>query len=268
MSYIYKIWPIRQQWKNWKLPSKLTAIGTLLTLISLVITILFFLFGIFIDIKTNNKNVHKVIDTVTETDKNSESLEDYISKADNLFYLGNYYKALEYYEKAITIDPHDSDIWRKKGITYVSFGMKSKNFKFCIDNCRSVNNRKLFKKALFSLDRALKENPEDKEVYIFNGLVRYCLGNNSHPQFGPSKHNTQNAWSMFKTANSLEPDLSRVNGTKWTYETSCAYYGMSLIMEGIWRDMGGGEIGYGYKEDADKYFQKAKECSPSCIPHQ
>lgn len=49
-----QVWPSKKQWKNWSLPSKLTAIGTLAGIISLLFTVIPYSMEFFLKINTKD----------------------------------------------------------------------------------------------------------------------------------------------------------------------------------------------------------------------
>lgn len=75
--------------------------------------------------------------------------------------------------------------------------------------------------------------------------------------YGPS-NNTENAFSQFETAAKLNLERPNYDTDKWRYESSCAHYGMALVMARL-----SSRIGHGCREDASEQLQKAAHIVPS-----
>ena len=116
-----------------------------------------------------------------------------------------------------------------------------------------------FLKALPVLTKAVHLDPHDKEAYLYRGVVYYRWGN-LHPMLGPA-NNTENAYSQFHKAATLPFDRPNIDPYKWQYETSCAYYGMALVIARLSQRMD-----RRYAEEAGDLWQKALETAPLCAP--
>jgi tetratricopeptide (TPR) repeat protein len=190
------------------------------------------------------------------------SLEDLISNGDSCFNMKKYDEAIQYYTKALNIDPQDATTWRNKGIAYIGLGTKDIDFRYCIDNCQAYDLDH-FMKALPCFDKAIEIDPKDKKAYLYRGIVWYRWGN-LDPLLGPPNNN-KNARSQFEKAISITLDKVNIDPQMWQYQTACAYYGIGKVME-RWPEKiaNPDRTTYRpYRDEARKFFQKAKELDVS-----
>jgi len=186
------------------------------------------------------------------------SPEEVVKQGDTFLYNRQFRQALDSYSMALTIDPRDSSIWRKKGISYIGLATGTVDFRRAIDNCADFD-LKYFNQAVPCLEKAVGLDPKDKEACLYLGLAYYRWGN-LHPLLGPP-NSTQDAYSQFDTAANLRLEQHNISVDKWAYETSCAYYGIALVMTRLSRAMGPAEA-----EKARALLRKAVDTVPSCVP--
>src|SRR5690349_18321295 len=57
----------------------------------------------------NNTEIQSTMSPIYQTNDSSSDVSTLINKANALYYLGNYTEAIRYYDKALTLDPKDSN---------------------------------------------------------------------------------------------------------------------------------------------------------------
>jgi len=186
------------------------------------------------------------------------SLLDLIAEGDTSMTEKDYRKAIEYYQRALNIDPRDSETLRKTGEAYIGLAMNETSFRYVMDHALNADEN-LFKQALPYFDKAIKINPQDKDAYIFRGIVWYRLGN-LHPIYGPT-NNDQNASSQYTYALQLELDTPNIPPEVWNHQSACAYYGIAKVYERMNTEeiYGGGNNQY-YKKQVEEYMEKGDGC--------
>jgi len=88
--------------------------------------------------------------------KISQNAEYYFRRASEASHAGDYIHALEYYERALSTDPHYAGAWHEKGN--------------CLDELGQCDE------ALLSYDEALKHDPYNAETWFNKGLILKRIG--------------------------------------------------------------------------------------------
>jgi len=185
------------------------------------------------------------------------SLLDLIAEGDASMTEKHYGEAMDYYQRALNIDPRDSVILRKTGEAYIGLAMNETDFRYVIAHSLDAEVD-FFNQALPYFDKAIIINPQDKDAYIFRGIVWYRLGN-LHPMFGPS-NNDQNAFSQFSYALQIELNTPNIPPEVWDHQSACAYYGIAKVYERMNTDEKyGGGINQ-YKKQVEEYMEKGDGC--------
>jgi Flp pilus assembly protein TadD len=125
--------------------------------------------------------------------KNELSLREIILKGNEYYYKKEYEIALEWYNKALEIDPKNARAWNNKGIVLAvlalekykeAIGLFDKALEIDPKDARAWNNKGIllanlekYKEAIGLFDKALEIDPRDAEAWNNKGLALSNLGN-------------------------------------------------------------------------------------------
>jgi len=210
-----KIFPTKNQWKKWSLPSKITYIGC-------VIGVIAFLFAIFTWVFSNNTTTERHKELIEKIDKQQELIEKLLAiqpheasdslkeevrtateriinpkTADDFFLKGfaaqmdgNQVKALEYYQKAIQLNPKFKGVYLNIGSMYlftdkyeeaIKYYQKeielNPKFAFAYNNIGIAYDKMgKYEEAIKYYQKAIEVNPEYAEACYNKGLTYNNIG--------------------------------------------------------------------------------------------
>lgn len=159
-------------------------------------------------------------DTLAKADYNALGLADYE--------VGNYNKAIEYYNKAIESDPSNAEVYHNRGLAYLKTG-----------STYTPEGRASLEKAISDFSRAVELKPDYVDAYYHRGLAHIEFIHFYDSPFTPAQNETFN-----KALNDFNRALE-VDGT-----FSLAYAGM------------------GNAYDRHGEFHKAAECYNEALENQ
>jgi len=153
--------------------------------------------------KKINPQLYAIIDDILkEKEVSNFDANDWIIKGNDLFDKNNYKQALEYYAKAISIDPKNSDAYNSRGVCYSE-----------LDE---------FKNAIKEFDKAIEFNGENHVAYCNRGLNKVRINKieqgiedinislNLKPMYTPGYKSRAEAYYKLNKFDNAKKDLIKV----------------------------------------------------------
>ena len=116
------------------------------------------------DPSLNNTNIQSTTSPIYKTNSSSSDVSALVDKAYALYSQGNYTQAIQYYDKALAIDPNDKHALNGKGDALYSL----------------ANDTQGYENAIQYYDKALAIDPKDS--YALNGKGNALSGQGNNTQ--------------------------------------------------------------------------------------
>jgi tetratricopeptide (TPR) repeat protein len=122
----------------------------------------------------NNTDVQSITFPVNRTNKSSSDVSTLVNKATTLYYQGNNKLAIQYYDKALAIDPHYVDALYDRDTALNGTAFDASAF---IDRANALYVQGNYTEAIPYFNSALKIDPNNKDALNGKGAALNGLGN-------------------------------------------------------------------------------------------